>query len=318
MHALGLALAMTPGARSRQMELFEQSRDLARTAGDRSLLVRCHNNIAAALLHQGGDLPRAIALYDEGIAVARRSGNRWWEALLVGNRAGTLTWLGRAHEAIAGLREASSLTAQTGADIDWNTDLAYALLLVGRREDAHRASELALRASGTDQSRGAAPALLEALTQWTVGRKGAVNHLAAAVRKASDEESLWLEDAAHHLVRMAARTGQLDAASLGIDTLRRWSEVAFGPLRALRVRWLESLVFGRPHQEAVATMRSVADELEQMDHLLLAADALADAALVARADPREAAELEARSSALYRRCQVEPVLGPEPTAAAPS
>jgi hypothetical protein len=144
-----------------------------------------------------------------------------------------------------------------------------------------------------------------------------VEHLAAAVREAPDEETLWLEDACHHLARMAARTQQLEAARLGIDTLRRWSDVAIGPLRALRVRWLEALVFGSP-AEAAPAIRAVADELERMDHLLLAADALADAALIAVAASEGTAELQARSSDLYQRCAVTPLLGAETIAAAPS
>lgn len=69
---------------------------------------------------------------------------------------------------------------------------------------------------------------------------------------------------------------------------------------------------GTPSEPCVTEIGEVATALEEIGHGLLAADALADAALVARRAGRSAEELESRAMDRYAACGTVPVLGELP------
>jgi class 3 adenylate cyclase/tetratricopeptide (TPR) repeat protein len=309
-HDLGVTMSHL-GSAAEGIALVERSFALAREAQDRALLIRCYINLPTTIVEAGGDYLRAVAMYEEGLTLARRAVNRSAQAWLCTNLGATLATLGRLEEAVAIHREGIAAGEAVGFFRRGLPELAMTLVLAGRYEEALATWEQAREVESDPE-----PQMelywtgTEALLRWRDDPQHSVEMLDAALRRRDHVQSGFF-DTCRWLVRMAARTGQIERLEPGLAALRAGAAAELGPLLPLHVRWLEALI-GPPSEERAAEIGEVATALEEMGHRLLAADALADAALVARRAGVPSEVLESGATDRYDACGTTPVLGALP------
>ena len=309
-HDLGIVTAHL-GRHAEGIALIERSFGLARETQDRELLMRCYINLPTTIVEEGGDHRKAIAMYEEGLTLARRAVNRSALGWLCTNLGATLGTLGRLEEALAVHREGIAAGEAVGYFRRGLPELAMTLVLAGRHDEAVVTWRQARDLEGEPEPqmvlywRG-----VEALLEWPDDPHHSVETLAAALRNQEQVQSGFF-DTCRWLVRMAARTGQTDLMQPGLAALRAGAGAGLGPLLPLHMRWLEALV-AVPAAEPVEEVGEVAAGLAEIGHELLAADALADAALVARRAGLPAEELASRAMDGYAACGTVPVLGALP------
>ena len=309
-HDLGIVTAHL-GRHAEGIALIERSFALAQQAQDRELLMRCYINLPTTIVEEGGDYRKAVAMYEEGLALARRAVNRTALGWLCTNLGATLAVLGRLEEALAIHREGIAAGEAVGYFRRGLPEMAMTLALAGRHDEAVRTWQQGRELEGEPE-----PQMelywteLDAVLGWRDEPVRSVEALAAAVG-AQDHVQSGFYDGCRWLVRMAVRTGRLDRAEPGFAGIRTGAAANLGPLLSLEVRWLASLL-APPSEVHVGEISRISTALDEIGHRLLAADALADAALVARRAGDRAEELEARAMSLYSACGTTPVLGSLP------
>lgn len=312
-------LAILPhemGRPSAEMALAERSLEHARAAGDRGLLLRSYNNTAATILLLGGDWHRAVELYEEGLGEARRIGDNTWRIELQGNLGGLLAWLGRIDDAVRHTSEALALADAQGetAELAYRLiEAAYARVMRGEHDAARILMERVANVPVDERALTRLQATFtRALLDWPVRPVRAVVELTDAIRDVGDVRGAPADTACQWQIRMAFRTGVIKEGRVGLDLLQRWGRPVAGPARA-RLRWLEALLAGLSTEALVAVERA-ATELAAEGHPLSAADAFADAALLAARAGLPTDGYQQRAEHLYERCGAVPALGrlPEP------
>jgi hypothetical protein len=256
---------------------------------------------------------RIMPIMLEGLDRARRSMNHAAVSWMTQNIADLLGFQGRTAEAVPYIEEAIA-AARTLGDVSRTAQClaqrAYGRLFMGDREGAR---------AGLAESREALIVaepqatlyytVFDAVFMWPDDPIAACRLLFAALQL-PDIALPPLLDAAPIAARMALRVG--DASSLAgstgifLDAAARCS----GPIRALQRRSIGALT-GDPSAGAVA-LRAVAAEFEAIDYRLPAADAFADAALLARRAGLDPTADEAAANRLYAACSVVPPLGELP------
>jgi class 3 adenylate cyclase len=297
-HDLGIALEYS-GRLGDGLALMEQSMDMARAAGDQGLLLRCYGNVPTLLEATTWDLDRANAIELEGLERARRGGHRFFTSFLAGNIGSTLGNRGRFEEGMRLLEESRTVAAELGDENLIALAHGYTaihLIRFGRLAEAVEPwAESARHGVAGPQDTGS-QAYGDAMLMWATDPRGAVSALAERLRGADRAEV-----EARQLARMARRTGQVEEARATAATL----PAPRGPRPTEEARWREALL-GEPSEAAVTIILEVAERYRAAAYDLIYADALADAAYLAReiglasADElaREAAQVYARIAAV--------------------
>jgi class 3 adenylate cyclase/tetratricopeptide (TPR) repeat protein len=307
LHDLGLVLTRaTPNPEGRR--LVEQSMELAREANDVSLLMRCHTNLGAILV-TFGEYDEAIALWEDGLARARRSFMRERVFWLANNLAGTLAELGRLTEAVALHEEAIAAGEAVGLRRAGLPEYAWTLLHLGRVDEARETWLAARRDAGTPEPQMmAAWAVLDGLMTWAEDPERSIAGLSGAIGEAREADATdGVAIIARNLARVAMRAGNAEALRLAEAAVRETAGLLATSLAATRATWHTALADPDPAAGATNAARA-AEELASIDHRLEAADAFADAALLAERAGLPSAEWRRRAEELYAECSAVPLL----------
>jgi class 3 adenylate cyclase/tetratricopeptide (TPR) repeat protein len=305
-HDLGIAYGSL-GRFDDAVRLLEESYRLAQVAEDRNLLLRCYINLPSIRSLRGDDLPPLVSMIEEGLSRARRAAADNTIAWLACNQAEHMVELGRLDAALAYLDEA--VAASTAAPLRAHMYLQRANVhrLRGDIAAADRVLSEAEELSADVEPQVAAELMLgRAWARWPDDPRSALEALALA---ASDPD-VWDDQrvlVAHELARMALRLDDLRALQHALE-LHQEARPAEGPrLRHAEWRWLDGLA----DDTAGLTAEAAAAELEGLGFKLKAADAWADAALMAARSERASAAPE-RAIALIEEIGLHPLLGPLP------
>ena len=308
-HDLGVALAFLDRP-DEAMALLEDSYAQARESSDRALLMRCYINIPAIRLSRGDPPGPPSAMTEEGLTLARRSAASLAIIWLAGNQSEFMRDMGRLDEAIAYVDEAI-VEARRLSSRALGTKLSLRARTHRLRGDFDAAARdldevIRLGPGREPQVAGEYPMSL-AHARWPDDPRGAMDALAAWM---SDDPGLpFVSEAALEVARMALRLG--DRATLAqAETIYGLSSTDYpAPIFINKVRWVEA-VAGRTDHLAV---EAAAAAFEELGYPVLAADAWADAAIMA-ARAGVASEAEGRARSLCESMGMHPLLGPLPEA----
>ncbi|MGH2429180.1 MAG: AAA family ATPase [Candidatus Limnocylindria bacterium] len=309
LHDLGLALTRgSPDPEGRRM--VEESVELARAAGDVPLLMRCYINLPEILLGFG-EYQRALAMWEEGLDRARRSMDRHSAFWTASNLAVTYAELGRVADALPLHEEAVAAARAIGLLRGGLPEYAWTLALAGRLDEARRTWQLARETEGAPEPQMIAWwASLDALMSWADDPPQSVARLVDAVADARRAGSVSdTERTARLLVRMALRSNDDDALRLGAGAIGEMATASGSPVNAAHAAWLGSIADADPATGVTAVTRA-AEQLEAMEHRLDAADAYADAALLAERAGLPSDDWRAQAARLYAAGSAVPLLDP--------
>ncbi len=306
-HDLGVTLAIL-GRENEGVALLEESLELARTSGDRELLLRCYVNVPATREARGDRLEPLAEMSLEGLQLARRLAASQYITWLGSNRADHLADLGRVAEAVEHLSEAIAHAEaisfmHLGAHRCGRA--AYRLLL-GDREGAATDIEAAEQIGISSEAQVAwGYPFVVAMNGWDEDpREAASGLLAWATEHVDGQASTYL--LVVELARMALRLDDratLDAAARLTELHTEFRSI---PPQLARGAWVQGLVDG--DSGAVA---NAAAELEGLGLKLQASEAWADAALLAARAGVES-EAASRATELVDEMGIRPWLGPLP------
>jgi class 3 adenylate cyclase/tetratricopeptide (TPR) repeat protein len=311
MHDLGVALAFE-GRSSEAIPLLRTSFRLARETGDQLLLTRSYVNLPAILDTNGADWHEMLDLSLEGLELARRSVDRSTESWIAGNIGDSLAMLGRLHEALTYQLEALEAVRHLREPVASSfrmLGLAWVRRLLGDLSGAREAvAEAASIEAPPEPQAAGASAARGALIRWADHDDpiGATAELAAALDSLSPVAQT---EAGPVLARMALRVGRTDLGILAAGRFLQHTAASDGPRRLLERRWASGLL--ESPERAVRTIGSAAAELDASGWRVLAADAWADAALIAARAGIPSAALE-QALTICEETGLHPALGPLP------
>ena len=306
LHDLGIVRSMSGDPAG--ATLLEESFILAKVAGDEKLIGRCYVNLPSVLMSHGADWHEVMPLMEDGLDRARRSVNRGGIAWIAGNYAELLWLLGRVRDALALYEEATAEAEAIGdREIRAGRQAGAAAMnvLLGERERG--------RALMTDEVRRLArdePQMLAynaATDAWLLlpDTEAAVARLLEVARRPGFV--INAEVVAAWLVRIGYRAQRRDAIAAGVDLLGRNAVRAEGPYMQATVAAIEGLADGTP--AGLERVTEAARRLEKLGYLLPAAEAFADAALLAARLGRDGTDDAVRARELFAACSVVPLLG---------
>ena len=270
------------GRHARARELLAESMAQSRAAGDIDELLRAYNN-GAGILDGTGSPPQLVEserFLREGIEEAIRAGDRHHVAWMSLNLSMGAAGRGALHEAEHLQRESLRLFEEldeAGGVGPTLVALASVRLRLGDSEEA-RALTSRSRTIGTVGR----PRLelewagLEATMRWSDDQEAALRHLGRAVGSADRAVVLGAISITHLMARMAFRVGAPiagDTPALDGAETHRQEERTFG-------RWAQALA-NADRREATRVLREIAEEVEECGAPLVAAEAYADAAIMA-------------------------------------
>jgi len=306
-HDLGIALAFL-GRNDEAMPLLEDSYRRALETKDRALQMRCYINLPAVRSSRG-DPPGPLAeMGEEGLRLARRSAASNTVAWLAGNQAGFMMDAGRLTEALLYLDESIEHgrvlgDAHTGTKLYVRAHLKCLLGDIdGAAQDVQEAR--AMPADLEPQSAHEWP-LTEAYLRWPLDPQGAMASLSdwsageqfgPAVRAVVGLD----------LARMATRMGDAAVLAAAVNLDRENRVTPMTAVKQARAQWIDGLA-----DDDRAAIERAAVTFEEFGYRLDAADAWADAALLAgRAGTDSAAHRRALESCA--EIGLHPLLGPLP------
>jgi class 3 adenylate cyclase/tetratricopeptide (TPR) repeat protein len=308
-HELGISVGML-GDSEAAVATMEESFQLAGTAGDTGLLMRCYINLPATRGSRGEDAAGLIDLTEEGIGHARRAAAGNAVAWLAGNLVGFCHEAGRFGDALAYANEAVE-AARAYEPSNTRTMLVYRAFsyrLLGDIEAALK-DEAAAAALDDDPDLQIADdaALIVAYSQWWDDPQAALDGLVEVMRDEHVPQGPK-NHIAHHVARMAMRLRNEDildeAASVSEST--RWPAAA---AFEARFDWTVALA----NDPSGSSIEDAARVLEAHGYRMRTVMALADAAvLVARSGRRSDAGVKA--SELASEMGMHPLIGPLPEA----
>ncbi|MGE5225527.1 MAG: ATP-binding protein [Planctomycetaceae bacterium] len=301
-----LAIELSFSGRNEEaMTTIEEAFLLAKEAGDRVNLQRAYNNFAAQLASAATDLPRAKAIAEEGVEMARRVGGTGWLAWIEGS-LGEIELLRGDLDAADPLLRASLDDAEAAGDEPLtamrHVTLAAMSLQRGALDDA--AAELAAAASiGPERIDPQVVGLgvwADAQLAWSRGDR---DRAVALLWDAAETPGLLLADQDPHipldLVRMLVARGDRERALHARATLAD----ARSPFARACLRAADGLVGGTEDPaSAVRSLRGAAEALGELGiriHEALVLVDLGRAERLAGADPRPSFE---RARALLTEC----------------
>jgi len=320
MHDLGIVLTFlssepsvagrsSPG--SEGLRLLEQSMELARASSDVFLLTRCYSNVPATLW-TFGRLDVAIAMCEEGLERARRSGDRDSQFWIGNNLAEFYAERGELLRA-APLHEEAVAAAQwigRGA-LGGLHQYALTLLALGRFEEARSAWIRAGALEDVPEPQAHSRATqLDAVFRWSEDPPAAIRRVREGIDDAGEIASIEDYQLALLLARMGVRTGDADAAHEGSALVHELAASSTNPVMDALAAWATGL--SEADVDPAAGSRALAAAgaaFEAAGRPLLAADAYTDAALLGeRAGLADARTWSTHARELYERCSAVPVL----------
>jgi len=317
-HDLGIALEYT-GRSGEGLSMMELSMEMARAAADQELLLRCYINVSAFLATATWETVRATELMRDGLDRARRGGQRRIACFLASNLASTEWERGNGDLAAQLLEEARGYAVEVGDEQLLGMAFGYTatrLVLYGRLDEAREWAEMGRQHGSDEPQGGGAWASVVALMSWPDDSRAAVSEMARQLRDADIDERVQRD-----LARLAVRTGQVSEIQEFLKGKQRMTSGA--PRLEAEAVWRDTLLL-EPSKDGVDSITRLAEKCLSIGELLTAAEALADAALLAsRAGLPQAAGLAARSREIYERIGARPVIGvldetvvaqPEPSA----
>jgi len=314
MHDLGIAYHWLNDGRG--IALIERSFELAKAAGDANLVGRCHINLPSVLIGAGQDWRLIVPLLDEGLSRARREVARMRTAWIASNYGELLLYLGRLEEARAMFAESVDAAIAVGdAEVVANrqVSLATATFLLGDRTAAENLlTEDVRRLSAAEAQSRVYLAALEAWLAWPDANR-AIDRLLEETRVSGSVPNG--DVAGLPLARIGLRVGREDAVAAGVALALRSISGTSGPRMHLIGDVARALADGSP--DAVERLRTAAEALAEAGYLLMAAEAFADAAVVASRVGLDGSPHGRRARELFAACSVVPPLG-DPLEAAPA
>jgi tetratricopeptide (TPR) repeat protein len=310
-HDLGIALSWRSDPRG--LELLERSFELATAAGDVNLLTRCYINLGSIRIGSGDHWREVVPFLEEGLDRARRRVDPMAVAWIAANFAEVMWHRGRLREAIALYEEAVEAAARVGdreLELTRRVGVAAISVLLGDRGRAlDLIDEETRRLTESEAQTRPYLALVDVWLAWPdVGP--VIDRVLDDIRSVdgyANTDIIGLP-----MASAALRIGRDDVvatgASLVIDVLDRTT----GPRTRLACDWVRALAGSGARRHA--RLVSIADELEHLDYLLLAADALAAAAILAAREGGDAMAIAQRARDIYARCEIVPPFG-DPVAA---
>jgi tetratricopeptide (TPR) repeat protein len=311
MHDLGVALSFQ-GRVSEAIPLLRESFRLAVETGDELLLTRSDVNLPAILDGNGEDWHESMAISLEGLERARRSVDRSSQSWIASNVADQLALLGRFDEALEYEHEALEAVRHVTEPVALSFrlfGLAWLRRLLGDPAGARAAEEEAEALGATLEPQAAGMAAARAaLRRWADENapEAAVEELARALE---DLGGVGQVDASTMLARMALRVGRSESVGLAAHRFLHVTASQTGPRRLLERRWVGALA--DPAEAAVPAIEAAAAELDASGWRTLAAEAWADAALIAARAGMPSPALE-RAIAIGEEIGLHPPLGPLP------
>ncbi|MBA3779007.1 MAG: tetratricopeptide repeat protein [Chloroflexi bacterium] len=282
---------------------------LARQLGDQPLLMRCYVNLPGLMEAAGGDWRESVRLCQEGLEIARRGMDRGSASWLASNLAELYEYLGRMRDGLAAAEEALDWARSIGNEQDTAGPVHRVASFHQLMGDADRAGQLHAEAQALEriaevQAQAFHP-VQAAWERWHSDPLGATRALDEGVPDAGPNA----DAGAYWLARMALRVSDRTALQHAISIAERsWKDIDAGR-PALEREWLRAL--GDPDGGDRRVLR-VAQALEALGYRYPAADAAADAALLAARGGRDPAEALALADSLYAECEIVPPLGPLP------
>ena len=314
MHDLGIVLTRGhPDAEG--MALMLRSFELAREAKDSFLVSRCYINVPGTLT-AFGRFDEALAMAEEGVELAKRSGDSNAQFWIGANLADFYHGHGRLLEAIATEEEALDAARRVGLqETSGLPGYAHMLLSAGRFDDARAVWERIRQSDHVVEPQHAAVmASVDAVLRWPNDPADAIRSLRESVSRIREVQSGEnLELVSFFLARMGLRAGDADAVRAAAAIADEVPEAAVGnPFTLTLSRWLSALARAQDDDDpggAANDVVAAADELEATGLRLLAADAMADATLLAdRYRLPEGNRWSARARELYEISAAVPVL----------
>jgi class 3 adenylate cyclase/tetratricopeptide (TPR) repeat protein len=305
-------LGITFGFLSRfdeSVHLLEESFRQARESGDGALLLRCYINLPAVRQGRGDEVEPLIAMVEEGLQLARRSAASHTIVWLAGNRADFMVDLGRLDEALTSVDE-SVVHAQMISSPHLAPKLSMRArlhLMQGDVDAAQRDLDEAARLGPSAEPQTAVEYPLSlAFRRWPDHPREAMESLATWALGATDTAAQNYS-AALEVARMALRAADVALAARMAELYREKQSSHLSPLHEIKGRWIDALSGAGDH----AVLEQVATDMEGLGYRVHAADAWADAALVAARDG-SSPDAEGRASDLYGAMGMHPLLGPLP------
>ena len=307
LHDLGIATSYV-GRVDDGLGLLEESLEMARRAGDRALEGRCHINIPTMRTTRGDPPTEIIPLIETGLELARRAGATATVGWLALNLSYELEDLGRIDDSIALSSEALDAARRAGDEeriAAAREGLAWQHLERGERDRA-RAEWAAIASAPRRQEGGGWTAGLEAALAWPDDPMGAYRRFETVLQRLSPEEQSYTS-AARGVARMALRLGDRDGLARASAAFLEATAGDRGPLSDVRRRWIGGLASAHDGSDVEAA----AAELEAAGYRLTAANAFADAAILAARAGR-ASDAGTRAMAIAAEIGLHPYLGPLP------
>jgi tetratricopeptide (TPR) repeat protein len=314
MHDLGIVLTRSD-PNPEGLALMLRSFDLAREAKDVFLVSRCYINVPGTLA-AFGRWDEAMALAEEGMEVARRTGDHNAQFWIGSNLADFYHGHGRLPQAIATQEEAMEAAQRIGLQpTSGLPGYAHMLLNAGRFDDARAVWE---RIDRTDHvvepQHTALEGVIDAILRWPRDSADAISRVRKTMtRVREDVNGQSMDLLAFYLARMALRAEDTEAVREAAALAAEVTEAAVGnPLSLALARWIEGLARAQDTDDVTGAVQDVvaaSDELRANGLILLAADALSDATLLAdRHRLPGGNELSARARALYESSSAVPLL----------
>jgi len=291
------------------IHLLEESYRQALESGDGALLLRCYINLPAVRQARGDDVEPLVVMVDEGLQLARRSAASHTIVWLAGNQGEFMLDLGRLDEALAYLDE-SVVHAQMISSPHLAPKLSARARLHLMRDDAesaqHDLDEATQLGPSVEPQTAVEYPLSLACARWPDHPREAMESLAEWASGVTDA-AVPIHVAALAIARAALRLADEAMLERAAHFYHQSQAPHSAGLDEIKGRWVDALA-GSGGREAV---EQAALEMEQLDHHLDAADAWADAALMA-ARAGETSEASVRATEAYRSMGVHPLLGPLP------
>jgi len=291
-HDLGIALSWLSDERG--PKLLEQSFELAREAGDVNLLTRCYINLPSVRIGNGDAWQEITPVMDEGLDRARRRVDPMAISWIAANYAELFWYRGRVHDALDLYVESVEAAARIGdreLEGTRRVGIAAMSLLLGDRARAEgHLDDETRRLTAAETQTKAYLATVELWLAWP-----AVEPVIDAVlERERDGEIMGNPD----VIGLPIARAALVERAIGKAT---------GPRARLSRAWAAGLVDADAGSDA--RIVGVAGELETLGYLMHAADALADAAIVAARQGRDGLAIAERARALYAGSSIVPPFG---------
>lgn len=302
MQDLGVELSQT-GRTQEALAVSEDAFRLAKEAGDRINLQRMYNNFASILTDFASDLPRAKAVAEEGLEMARRAGGTGWTAWIEGT-LGAIELMHGDLEAAETWSRASIEHAISSGDQPLagsrHAVLAWLLVLRGDPDAAAQALARATAILDEQPDPQTTPLLhwLEAQLALTAGADGeAVTLLWEAAEGLARFSVDQHPRAILELVRLLVRRGDNDEARRARDLLTAGGS----PFARASLQVADGLLSQEP-DAAVAALREATDRLDALGMQIDLGLALLDLGRAERRAGEDPTPTFERARALFTRC----------------